>query len=437
MNNNSKLFQYIVLGLFIFFIIVGTIIFATYRSKSSNTRNVQVTIWGTWPRDTFTSFVANYFDKAGLEYQVNYVEREASTFDTDLVEALASGQGPDAIILPADLIVRYANKVYNIPFTFYPELNFKQTFIEGGELYLTGNGILALPLTVDPLVMYWNRDIFNTAGVTQVPKTWADVLALTPKLTKKDATQNIIQSTVAFGEFRNINNAKNILSTLILQAGNPIIRLNSESRALTSVLSEGVGQNAFPAVASLGFYTNFSNPVKAEYSWNRSLPNSLDVFANGDLALYFGLASEYMNIKNKNPNLNFAVATVPQVLGARTYSTYGQMNGLAIMNSTRDLAGTFSVVSALTSSAAVPYWANLFNVPSARRDILAVPNTNAIRTVFNQSAIMSKGWLDPDNVRTNAVFQDMIESYTTGRETLSGAVSTASGRLNNLLPTTQ
>ncbi len=429
---NSKLFQYIVFGLFIFFIIVGAILFSTYRSTDKNAVAVDITMWGTLPSENFSPFATDYFNKAGLKYYVKYEQRDPATFDADLVEALASGTGPDAIILPDDLIVRYSNKIYPIPYTILPELNFKQTFIQEGELYLTNSGVLALPFMVDPLVMYWNRDMFNNVSVTKPPATWADILALVPKMTKKDQNQNILASTVALGEFRNVNNAKDILSALMIQSGNPLVKSNSDG-SFQSTLNYDFGLSTSPAVLSLQFFTNFSNPTKANYSWNRSLPSSIDAFANGDLALYFGYASEYLKIKNKNPNLNFDVALLPQIAGAKILNTFGKISAFAIMKNSADPAGTFTVLSALTSASAFPFWNPVFNLPSARRDILSQVDQSPAKTIFNKSAVMSKGWLDPNRAQTSSIFQDMVESFTTGRESLDSAVSTASDRLDGLL----
>lgn len=433
MNNNSKLFQYLVLGLFIFFIIVGALLFATYRSKNTTDQIISIKMWGTLSDASFKAFMHDYFNEADLKYTVDYTERSAETFDKDLVEAIASGKGPDAIILPQDLIVRYSDKVYSIPETVISELDFKDTFVEEGELYLGNSGVLALPLGIDPLVMYWNRDIFNTVGVTKPPATWAEINSLIPKMTKKDNTKNITQSTLALGEFRNISNAKAILSALIMQAGSQIVILDTDDQTLISVLNNNFGFSTMPALAALQFYTNFSNPAKTEYSWNRSLPNSLDAFTNGDLALYFGFASEYSKIKDKNPNLNFSVATLPQALEAKIYSTFGNIFGLAILNSSKDLNGTFSVISSLTSAEAYPAWSRIFSISSARRDILGKTEKDAAKTIFNKSAIMSRGWLDPDSTKTSTIFQEMVESYTTSRNSLSGAISTASDRLENIL----
>ncbi|MFA7252276.1 MAG: extracellular solute-binding protein [Candidatus Paceibacterota bacterium] len=430
---NTKLFQYVLIGVFVFFIIIGAIMFATYRSTSQSTADINISVWGTLSADNFESFVNRYFNDTEIKSQVEYKEVEIADFDKELVEALASGVGPDAVILPEDLIVRYRNKVYPIPYTTLPELTFKQTYIQEGELYLNNQGIIALPFSLDPLVMYWNRDIFNNIGVTKPPVSWTEISSLIPKITQKDSAQNISRSTVALGEFRNINNAKEILSALIMQAGNPIVSLNLGDDSLTSVLDSDLNLSSLPTSAALQFYTNFSNPVKKEYTWNRALPSSLDAFANGDLAIYFGFSSEYVKIKNKNPNLNFDVALLPQAQGAKTYSTFGNMLGLAIMKNSANPAGTYSIISALASAQAVPFWQDLFNVPSARRDVLSQNEKNAVKTIFNKSAIMSRGWLDPDGIKTGTIFQEMVESYTTGRSTLDEAVITASARLDSLL----
>ncbi len=429
---NSKLFQYVFLGVFVFFIIVGAILFSTYRSKSNSSTNINITIWGTLPAESFNSFTSKFFNEKGLKYTVNYIEKSNNSFDTELAEAIASGYGPDAIVLPDDRILRHSNKIFTIPYTSFPVLKFKNTFIEEAELYLTKTGILALPLMVDPIIMYWNRDIFNNIGVTIPPKSWTEISALVPRITVKDQSQNIIRSTVALGEFRNVSNAKDILSALIIQSGGNIVSAGSEG-TYKSVLKDNFGLPKSPAVLALEFFTNFSNPAKVNYSWNRSLPKSIDVFTNGDLALYFGRASEYLIIKNRNPNLNFAVGLLPQIANVRTYHTLGNIYGLAIMKNSANPAGAYTVLSILTSAEAYGFWADIFRIPSARRDILNFPSDNAVMTVFNQSAIIAKGWLDPNERETDLVFQEMVESYTTGRQNIDSAISTASDRLDNLL----
>ncbi len=432
---NSKFFQYAVLALFIFFTIVGGILFSTYKSSTSGANTINITMWGTLSSASFSSFSSNFFKANNLNYNVSYLQKDEVTFDQELIEALAVGKGPDAIIIPTDMVIRYTDKIYPIPYTTLSELNFKNSFIQEAELYLSNNGILALPFTVDPLVMYWNRDFFNNAAITKPPATWKEISGLVSKMTKKDNAKNILSSTVALGEFRNVNNAKGILSALFLQAGSTIVSRRSDGsliNTLNSGQTSGVSK-VLPAYSALNFFTNFSNPSKLDYSWNRAMPNSLEAFTNGDLAMYFGFASEYLSIKNKNPNLNFEVSALPQAVGTKVNSTYGEMLGFAILKKSANPAGAYTVLSALVSAQAYPQWKNIFNLPSTRRDILGASETNAVKAIFNKSAIMSKGWLDPDREGTNIIFQNMVESYTTGREDISRAVGTASDALNILL----
>ncbi len=429
---NSKLFQYIITGLFIFFIVVGAILFSTYRTNSQNSRVINISIWGTLSAESFNSFVNSYFSDADLKYTVRYVEKNSTTFDSDLVEAMASGVGPDAIILPNDLIVRYTNKIYTIPYAVLSEVNFKQDFIQEAELYLNSTGSIGLPFMVDPLVMYWNRDTFFSAGISTPPSTWSEISKLTSKLTVKDQAKNINRSTIALGEFRNINNAKEILAILMMQAGGNLIKVDSDGK-YSSTLNESFGLPKSPSLSALEFFTNFSNPSRAEYSWNRSLPSSLNMFTNGDLAIYLGFASEYLTIKNKNPNLNFEVSMLPQIDNSKIYKTYGNMLGFSILKSSSKPADAYTVISALTSRKAFPFWKNIFNTSPVRSDLLGQVDASAIKTIFNRSAIISRGWLDPNKSSSNQIFQDMVESYTTGREGMSKAINTASDRLDNLL----
>jgi ABC-type glycerol-3-phosphate transport system substrate-binding protein len=229
-----------------------------------------------------------------------------------------------------------------------------------------------------------------------------------------------------------VSNAKDILTVLILQLGGNMVSMNSEGE-YKSVLKDDFNLPKSPAYSALEFFTSFSNPAKVSYSWNRALPQSIDAFANGDLGIYIGRASEYVNIKNKNPNLNFSVDLLPQVANTRVYRTLGNIYGLAILKTSANPAGAYTVLSSLTSSQAYGFWASIFRIPSARRDVLGFPSDNAVMTVFNQSAIMSKGWLDPSDKETDFIFQEMVESYTTGRSGIDSAIDTASDRIDNLL----
>lgn len=424
-------FRIILTGIFGAFIVIGVISFALFRGGSGGKQLEQVTIWGTIPESLFVKSLEDINLNKDIKISVNYIEKDANSFDQDFIESLANGVGPDVILLSQDQIFHNKNKLQVIPYSAISERSFKDAFIEEAELYLASDGIVALPFTIDPLVMYWNRDIFTDILLVQPPSYWDEFYSLAGKITKKDSNLNILRSAVSFGEFRNVANAKEILSLLILQAGNPIIKY--DERGLSSVLNNNLGFNSSPTEAAIRFYTEFSNPAKTSYSWNRSLPLSPLYFLSGDLALYFGFASEIGDIKLKNPNLNFDVAMIPQRREGKTKITFGKMQGFALVKSSKKLGSAFETISLLTAKDNIEAWTKLSGLPPVRKDLLALGSADPAGSIFYASAIISKGWLDPNREETSKIFQDMIESTISGRSRISESVNKANEELQNAL----
>jgi len=418
------------MGVFAFFIILGLIAFSSYKSSSPTNSNVEISVWGTLDKTIFDNYINKYKQDKSIDFKLTYTYKSLDTIDSQLVEAIATGKAPDAILIPHTLEKRYLDKVYMI--TSIPERTFKDTFIQESDLYIQPTGVFALPFFVDPLVMYWNKDIFSSANIAIPPSKWTEFPLLAEKLSQSDNNANIIKSAASLGEFKNVDNAKALLSTLIMQAGSPIVSLEEgifksklDYRAPTDVM--------VPADSALQFFTDYSNPKKSVYSWNRSLPRSKQFFLSEDLATYFGFASEYSDIKEKNPNLNFDVATIPQTLDAKTKTTYGELYGFSILKSSQNVTAAFNLLSLLVGSDSVSELMQFMDVAPARLDLISTGTPDPAKTVFYNSALISKGWMDPDSNKTDQIFQDMVENITTGRMDVQGSVSKASMEIDNLL----
>jgi ABC-type glycerol-3-phosphate transport system substrate-binding protein len=344
---------------------------------------------------------------------------------------LATGTGPDLIILPLDKFWQNRNKLAPIPYSSISQRTFQNTFIEEGELYFSPDGVYGLPVTVDPLVLYYNRDLLSKAGIASPISFWDEIYTASLKLTEKDGAGNIKKSTIALGEATNIPNYKGILSLLMLQAGTPITQMINQE--LNASIAGSFNQAVAPADAALDFYTQFSNPSKTYYSWNRSMLPANTNFASGDSAYYIGYASELRTLRSKNPTLNIGVAKVPQSRSSGNVLTFAQMRAISISR------GTSNPVPAL--NAALKFVANDFEttisqrllLPSPRRDILSLGTQDAVLSVFYDSALISKGWIDPESVSSSQIFREMIESVTSGRARTYEATSAANNELNALI----
>ncbi len=420
----------VILGVFVFLAAAGVFVFATFSNFGDKSFN-KVIIWGTIQNNTMNSYISELKrENSGLK-DVEYVEKDKRMYVEEIVEALAAGTGPDLFMLPHESLLRQQDKIVLIPYDAYSEREFKDTFIEEGELFLSDEGIYALPFLVDPLIMYWNRDLFAKEGLSSPPRFWDELFTLSETLTKRDQAGNIVQSTVAFGEYRNVTNAKEILTALLMQSGTPITSRDGDK--VLSRLTEKFDFVTPPTVAALRFYTEFSNPVKSVYSWNRGLQSSRQEFLAGDLAIYFGFASELQDIRELNPNLNFDIAEFPQSRDALKKLTYGKMTGLAISKQSLNKQGALQTAIALTGASGLSLFTESTNLPPVRRDLLRSIPSDSYNGLTYVSAVFSNAWLDPNVKETDLLFKEMVESVTSGKENLSSAVGIADKEMENLL----
>ena len=423
-------FQVITLGAFIVFIIAGVVAFAMYKGASSSGSQLPaVTIWGTFPADVFNTYVSNINNNSTTPISVTYKQETVNSFSQDFIAALARGSGPDVILIPADMILPHEDKLALIPYTALPARTFLDTYTQEAQIYATVNGILALPFTVDPLIMYWNRDMFNTAGVATYPKFWDEFTTLNQKITAKDGNGNIRKSAIALGDFTNVYNAREILGSLILQLGNPVTAYDAQGN-LSTTLRAGAQISPKPA---FDFFAQFVDPTNVNYSWNRGMSDSKTAFLSGNLATYFGFASELAEIRTKNPNLNFDAAPLPQVRTGGMKAGYARMFGLSIVRSTPNANGVYQVLSILTQPNYLATLANTMYLPPVLTSLIAQGSNDPYISVFDTAALVGKTWIDADPNQSAIVLGNVVESITTGQKSSFQAIEDGGLQYNQIL----
>lgn len=422
-------FQLGLLILFGFCIVAAVFIFS--RTQNTADLSAKLTVWGSISAYDFSSMLSGSGLDKSKTVSFTYVEKRADTLDSELTEALAEGKGPDIVILPVESLLRQKSKLLLIPNASVKPALFSQTFITEGELFQTSEGTYALPLFVDPMVLYWNRSLLAKAGLATPPVYWDQIYDYIAKLTTKDAAGNIVASAIALGESRNIPHVKDILSLLMIQAGSPIVA--STASGMRAALNASGGSATNPAQAALSFYTQFADPTKSFNTWNRSLLAADTNFAAEKSAMYLGFASELPTLKAKNPTLDLGIAPVPQSRVSGRSETFGRLYGAAIARGALNPSAALEGVIALAGKDAAGTIAKSTSLIPARRDILANTPGDPAGFVFYSAALQSRGWLDPDAAKTQKIFSDMAESVTSGRARVEGAVSTANNALDALL----
>ncbi len=306
--------------------------------------------WRVWDGpDDFADIIAKY-KQLHPYVTINYTKLRYDEYEEKLIDAFAEDRGPDIFSIQNTWIRKYKSKIAPMPSTItmaYPVVKGtlkKETVIElrtkksltlkelqdkfldvvYDDVVIKDKGEkedkpteknYALPLYVDNLAMFYNRDLLNNAGIIQIPRFWnKEFYKDVKKLTKQNNKGKIVQAGVALGGSDNIVHSPDILSVLMMQSGAVMM---DESRRVMFHLEQvdANGQSFYPGQMALRFYSDFANPAKEVYTWNKNMDNSLDLFAQGKLAIMFGYSYMIPQIRAQAPKLNFSVARLPQIEG--------------------------------------------------------------------------------------------------------------------------
>jgi ABC-type glycerol-3-phosphate transport system substrate-binding protein len=420
-------FQLGLLAAFLIAAVIGLIVFATYRSNPQGDAGIDpVTMWGVLPERDMHDVLLELSKTYPIFEKVTYVYKNPNSFSSDFTESLALGNGPDILLVEDDFILPNTQKIRLIGGSITQPRTFRDTYLEVAEPYLVEGGSLMVPIIVDPLVMFYNRTLLNSAGVATPPSSWEEVAALSPRLTKRNSSSADIEiATIPFGSYGNVPHARDILSTLFFQSGS-----NITTRKGTSI---EVTLDPAKAASALRFYTEFANPLTSAYSWNSSLPNAFTQFVAGDLVFYPAFFSERVKIKTGSPNLNFDVTDMPKPQLASSRVATASVYGIVLPRSSKNQADVLLVLSTLANEDVSKAFAAAFSMVPARRSLISGNVPDAFIAVGNRAALTSKIWLSPAPPVTDSIFGGMVDSVRSGFQSPDEAVKTGIEELNSAL----
>src|SRR3989344_192721 len=174
-------FQIIVLGVCDALMLIGVGVFASFGGVLGGGGTGQVVIWGTLDGTMMNNVLTSLRNADETFQDVSYTEKNSATYDTELLNAMAAGTGPDLFLVDSDKLHSFSDKIITIPYRLVSQNVFLNSFVDESELFLTTQCELALPFTIDPPVMYSNRDLLATAGLGEPPRHWNELLAVGPK----------------------------------------------------------------------------------------------------------------------------------------------------------------------------------------------------------------------------------------------------------------
>lgn len=484
------------IGAFIFIVLIVVVVVLASKGGEKKSRPAQIT----FPKEPVTLVWWNLFDEEDVfkklltEYHakrpnvtIKYIKKDYETYEQDLLNALAAGTGPDIFVLRHDWMPKHLDKITPMPDGMdliekkkkEPEKDlstqFKELFVPGAYSTLVyENKIYGIPLWMDSLALYYNKDIFERTLqkrkeelnrlmhqteneerkkieekrkqvsnlLSQPPSTWDDFIEVVKLITEKDGKGNIVQPAVAMGTANNVERAADLLSLLMLQNNTQMVTADKKTAIFNLSTKKQDGSIIYPGTMALDFYTAFARPEKEVYTWNKSFPNAVEAFGRGQVAMMFNYSYYIPILKRKYPELNFEVAPMPQIKEILQRVDYSYYWPIVVSKNTQYPQVAWDFLKFIAAKDKIKAYAQQTQRPSSLKEVaksISLYSQTAYLEglkglkVYSAQAWTAINWYkggEPEKIEE--VFKIMINSVLAGQP-LQTAIDTAAASVTNIL----
>ncbi|MBI2056505.1 MAG: extracellular solute-binding protein [Candidatus Sungbacteria bacterium] len=421
--------QTIITGVIVFVIAILMLIILGILPglKPSRPAPFSIELWGIRDEENIWRTIIKPFQEVNSHITVHYTRFPEETYESTLVERLAENTGPDVFMLENSRLIQHREKLYPLPQQALRISinNFTEAFVDIAASDLIGQdgNIYGMPLYTDSLALFYNKDLFNIAGIAKPPQNWDELATISRKLTQISPAGDVAKSGIALGSGKNIEYAFEIISAMILQNGDPII-----NRAKNMITMEKPSQDA------LAFYASFADRTKQNFTWSNLLPRAQDAFAEEKTAMIFGFSNDIARIKAKNSHINMGVAPFIQLSDTQKPSAYGRYVFLTVSKLSKHPVDAWNFIAFATNNAQASTYTDLTDLAPARRDVLTIKAPPLESEVFWRQSLIAKSWPVPDYQKTKILFEDAVESISTRSATFPQAFNQLKEQLRLLLP---
>lgn len=310
--DKKKKMLLIILGSVLVIVIAITVVLLVIKANSNkNTSSVgtgELVYWGLWEPASVVQPLIDEYEAAHPGIKILYSQQTYTNYESRLYTRLqqsssASEPAPDIFRINNTWTSKYYKYLYPLPSSVMSASTYASTFYPTTVSDFTAKDgkIYAMPLEIDGLVVFYNKQLLSKAGVSTVPTDWDSFISLAQELTKKDSSGRITQSGLALGTAKNITHAPEILSFLMLEEGVDLIDETRTTVTLTTTKAESV----------LDTYTSFATGDDA--IWSSDLETDLNMFYEGKLAMMIAPSWQAFDIIQSAPTIEFGTAVLPQL----------------------------------------------------------------------------------------------------------------------------
>ncbi len=416
------------------------------KAELEAAKPVKLTIWRVF--DTSESFDATMAAYQALHKNVSFEYRTLryDEYESELLHAFAEGKGPDIFSLNSNWIGEYESlalplpKSLSIPYTETRGTIKKETIVTIKEEptitqrqlktdYIDAvadmvirpyqpnpkleaeDRIWGLPLSVDTLALFYNKDLLNAAGIAEPPKTWTTFQEDVAKLTTIGPNDTIVQSGAAIGSSTNVERAFDILSLLMMQNGTKMTDDNGNPKFASQLEDKSV-----PGADATRFYSDFANPLKSVYTWNADQPSSFEAFTSGKTAMFLGYSYHISLIKTQAPKLDFGIAVAPQISAGRTVN-YANFWIETVSKATKSSNWAWDFIQFAAKAEQAKTYLDVTKKPTALRSLITEQLQDEDLSIFATQLLTAKSWYKGDDASVaETAILELIDGTIAGEE---------------------
>jgi multiple sugar transport system substrate-binding protein len=147
----------------------------------------------------FEDMVKSWNESHDIKVALEYIPNNEYMGGTKLPTAFVSGHGPDIFLISPGDFLRYYNGGVLLDLTPFLEERARSDFPEAilGNRMVDGK-IYGIPMEVEPMAMYYSVAAFEEAGISEVPKTWDELLVTAKKLTNEKRFGVLFETTPGY-----------------------------------------------------------------------------------------------------------------------------------------------------------------------------------------------------------------------------------------------
>lgn len=434
--------------------IVMALILTGCGQKTTVATPKQMVVWGFVDEDVIKPLITSFSKKNKVE--VKYYKKELnSTYETDALNSILSGQGPDVWAMPNDWVYRHKDKLAPMPEDLIKtrKLVMKDAFADPIiKDNVFDNGIYGLSPTIDVLQIFYNPTLYDAAKanirknykgadkeeiaaiLNKFPVTWGEFNRIIPLLTTRSGG-SVQTAGVAMGAGNNVTNASDILSLLMLQNQTKITADSLDLATFNLPIKNSAGTDVYPGKNALDYYSSFADPNSANYTWNASMPNDVDAFVQDKAVMIFAYSTLANKIQQLYPKFTIQKALVPQIGDLNPITDYAKYTSYTVPENSPLVSTAWDFVAQLSIDQASSYKSatkelqskkSSADVPLAKRPSNSAPTSSEIAT----AATWNKGRYP---VEIDNLFKDAIGRVNSKSQNSQAALDTIAASTTELL----